>query len=688
MRLKIALLIGLSFFVAGLLTLTHYGINWDTINHLPRGQAYLHYFVTGKKDYSDLPRYFDDYTKKSEWYFQNPSNLFIDTNIPRGKVPQRSVYQINDEDFNYFMQIDGDGHPPLSDIITSVFNRVLFAKLRLINDIDSYRIYSVLLASLLVSLIFYWTSKVYGKLAAIVSTLSLALYPLFWSEMHFNNEKDVPETVFWSFMLFCLWKGLTKKKYKWVLLSGIFFGLAIGTKFNILFIPFAIIPWVLIYLIKEKRLKNIKENTKLILSGLASIFIGITIFFGSWPYLWPDPINRVGQVFAFYRRLGLGSNPDKNFFGPFGTTTYPIQWIIYTTPLIILFLSIVGIFVALLRFRKEKDKISLLFLLWFLVPIARVTWNGASVYGGIRQIMEYIPAMAILAGLGAKYIFEKFKNLKIKLVFLIILFFSFSLLLFKLHEIHPNENEYFNSLIGGLNGAQKKDFPFWGFTLGAPYRKGIQWIDDNAPVGANVVFAYELFPNIPRLWIRPDINFHNGNRSGYLQKGEYAITLRYQGTDERSYYDTYLAKYLNPVFEEKVDGVPVLSVWKNDPKYLKQSIDANLALDAQVKNTKFGLTFDIGKVAKLWRLEINYNDKDCKPMVEAYDEVSKDGKVWQRIKWNLPDDWRISYLGEQPKNGHFIEPFVGQEVRFINLFLNPVNTCLSNIKDFKIYYLK
>lgn len=59
-----AFLITIIFFIVGLITLPHYGINWDTINHAPRGQVYLHYFLTGNKDFSDLPPFFLEWQKK------------------------------------------------------------------------------------------------------------------------------------------------------------------------------------------------------------------------------------------------------------------------------------------------------------------------------------------------------------------------------------------------------------------------------------------------------------------------------------------------------------------------------------------------------------------------------------------------------------------------------------------------
>ena len=55
--LKIALIISTLYFAVQVATLSDYGINWDTINHLPRGQVYLHYFLTGNKTFKDLTPY-------------------------------------------------------------------------------------------------------------------------------------------------------------------------------------------------------------------------------------------------------------------------------------------------------------------------------------------------------------------------------------------------------------------------------------------------------------------------------------------------------------------------------------------------------------------------------------------------------------------------------------------------------
>ncbi len=678
-KIKISFILSFVFLVVGLFTLKDYGINWDTINHLPRGQAYLHYFLTGNKNYSDLN------TFKNVW--QNPKDFGISNNINLSDTSLRSVYQADASDFNYFISKDGDGHPPLSDILSSIFNRILFGKLRLINDIDSYHVYGLLLAAMLVGLVFYWVGSEYGMTAGFISSITLALYPLFFSESHFNTEKDVPETMYWSFMFFSVWMAVTKKSWKWMLISGIFFGLALGTKFNILFAVFAIVPWIIMYFIRNYLEFSFKKTVTIILSGVVALAIGLGIFVGSWPYLWPDPLGRVSRVINFYKGIGIASTlPDPRFIGPFGTSNYSIQWILYATPILVLFLFFIGLFFIILNFKKEKKMTSLLFLFWFLVPIVRVTWDQANTYGGVRQIMEYIPPVAIFAGIGGSFIIRKIKDLRIKAL---IVFFVFIVLLIPIVKNHPNENVYFNSLTGGLSGAKINNFPYWGFSFGEAYRQGVEWINDHAENKAQVVFAYELLPNVPNIWWRPDLVVANSQRSGYLAKGEYAIALTYQGTDKRSYYDEYLDKFVEPVYQVKVDGVAILKVWKNDPSNFKFKSKELLAQGVKFVRSSQGLMFDLGTERKLSRLEINYTESNkCKKLSSGYVEISTNQSTWDRLPGTLPDDWRISYLGEQPKDGHFIEPFVGQNARIIHLSLEPQDTCLRFVNSFKIYYLE
>lgn len=678
----------ITFFIFGLITLPHYGINWDTINHLPRGQAYLHYFLTGNKSYSDLPPW------KSYW--QNPESLSISTDVPNDQITARSFYQADIADYGGYIENDGGGHPPVSDILSSVFNRILFGNLKIVNDIDSYRVYSIFLASLLVGLVFYWVASIFGKVAGAVSSLSLAMYPLFWSESHFNNEKDVPETVFWTFMTFCFWKGFTTKKSAWLIVGGVFWGLALGTKFNILFISLVLVPWLLFYWL-GKYFKEfsfsllIKDNKRLIITTFIAVFLGVVLFVGSWPYLWADPLTRIGSVFKFYKVIGLTKDVNYNFSGPLGINTYPLQWIVATSPLPILLLSTVGVIFSLTKIFKEKKKTSLLFLLWLIVPIARVTWPGTTIYGGVRQIMEYVPAMAIMAGIGTFGILQTVKKKYFLYIFVILtITTSYALSAFGLYKIHPNENVYFNFLIGGLKGAKEEDLPFWGNSFGAAYRQGIVWINHNLPDGAKISYARELLPNIPMLWLRPDLKLHNSFRSGYLKKEEYVIGLVYQGVEETSYFDKYLDRILEPVYEVKVDGVPILKIWKNDYEHTKKEYLSEKETNNFNVSTKRGMvTINFDNPLSLSRVEFSYvDDYSCKNISSAYVQISKDGEKWERLPGTMPnEDWSVPQIGIQPtKDGHVIIPFAADKLRFIKIISSPADSCLTKINNLKIYY--
>lgn len=702
-----AIILSVVFLLIGIWTLPHYGINWDTINHAPRGQSYLRYFLTGEKDFSSLPQMFSKWEEPGQWYWQKPESLFIDTDILSNEINRVSLYQKAGLDFTYFIDNDG-GHPPLSDILSSAFNLVLFQKLGLINDIDSYRIYGIFLASLLVGVVFYWASSVYGRIAGLVAVISLATYPLFWSESHFNTEKDIPEAVYLSFFFFSVWKAVNKFSIKWALLSGVFWGMALGTKFNAVFAPFVVIPWIIYFALKNNWHKDAKKiifrNSKFFISILISPIIGLAIFIASWPYLWADPISRLFKVVGFYKGIGLTTTFDERYLFLGGFNSYPTQAILYTTPISILVLFTLGVLYIAKNGIKEKHGLSILLLIGFVIIVGRVTWPGMSIYGGLRQIMEYIPAMATIAGLGGLVLYQfLYKRLKVIYLAFALVLVIFIPHLIKFVQIHPNENVYFNELIrtcfaepcsltnlgvGGLSGAKQKDFIFWGNSFGSAYRQGVVWINDNAVKDSKVALARELMPNIPIIWFRRDLSFSNGYRSGYLRRGEYVIGLTYQGTQNYSYFDSYLEKFLNPVYQVKVDNVAILQVWKNDEEHLKVNIQEEALSNVKLTKDESGLTFDIGEVKKISRLEIEYNEDSCSLLKSGLVLISTDGRNYEQQWGALPRQWRIAALGEQPREGHFIEPFLGQEARFIRLILSPEDTCLRNVKNFRIYIYK
>lgn len=666
---RIGILFAVVFFIVGVITVKEYSINWDEPIHFFRGQDFLHFYLTGKKNFSDF-----------------------NTNPPT----RRSLYQENSISYSFlekqFNQSNklltqggnlplGIGHPPFSDVTASFFNYVFYQKLGWVGDIDSYHWYSIFLASLLVGYMFYFVSKRFGIFAGSISAIVLSLYPLFLGESRYNT-KDIPEAVYYSFTILFFYNSIVsntlKKSIGWIILSSIFFSFGFATKFNIIFFPAIILPWALTLWIKKFKtspLKFIKEKYPLLLSFLLYPIVGLSVFYASWPIFWQNPLKGLLMVVDYYKWIGINPNFDQRFITLFHLNTYAVQWIVNTTPFVILILTLCGFIYVIKNFLKEKDKISVLVLWWFIFPLLRVTMPNAGIYGGVRQIMEYIPAMAILCGLGALWLVKVVSR---KNLLQILIFASFLPLLIKLIDLHPNESLFFNSLNGGLKGAMERNVPGWGNSLGSTYRQGTAWINNNVEKNAKLSLVFGLLANIPLTDLRPDLEINTRYRSGLKREGEYAIDLVHSQTRENLYYRKYVERFLNPVWELNVDGVAVLKIWKNDiehtkPEYQKDEI---VISPKSIENEERMMTVDLGGTRRITKIQVNYDPSSCTLPTQGHFMISKDKDNWERMTDDFTAFYFAPWFKPQPEIGVLQFLFAAENSRYIRLIINDENSCL------------
>ena len=281
--------------------------------------------------------------------------------------------------------------------MASLSNFFFYQKLNFLGDTEGYNFTIVAISSFLVGLIFLFVISEYGLFAGIIATLSLSTYPLFFGELHFNIKDPIETTFYSATIIFAYW-GITKNSWKYILASSIFAGLALGTKFNILFSLISILPWIILYSWKQIKNRKWPFSLSLTRSFLFYLIIPFSILYLTWPFLWKNPVGNFLKTIRFYQDLGFNSiyqSAQYNTVGSFNT--YAIQWIFYTTPLVILFFTIIGLIYLYNHGLKESKRTSLLILFWLIIPILRVSIPNAGIYGGTRQIMEYIPALSILS---------------------------------------------------------------------------------------------------------------------------------------------------------------------------------------------------------------------------------------------------------------------------------------------------
>lgn len=657
------LIIPMIFFLVSFFTLSDYGISWDEPIHFTRGQAYFNYFWDGSLTYKD-----QDFSKR------------------------QSIYKETSFTAEYFLKHDS-GHPPLNGIFAAFTNFIFYQKLGILGDIQSYHLFNILCATLLVLVVVVFGVYAYGYFMGIMAGLILATYPLFFAESHFNI-KDPAEAAFFGATIFMFWMALKKENWKWLLGSVIFFALALGTKFNILFLPFIILPWLFIkykfsFSNLLKQFNQMPRNFKIVF--FSAPFIIIIIFFITWPYLWQNPVNNTLNIFKYYQEIGTGGKGQINFLLPGNINIFPIVWIIITTPPLILFLTILGIATSL--FIKDKEKTAILWLLWLLIPILRVSAPNSSIYGGIRQIMEFIPAMALLSGLGA-YSLSKLLthyipirlSLKIWQIIIILFFIPQIFILFKLH---PNENVYFNFLIGGLKGAQERQIPYWGNSFGNAYYQAVAWLNNHAEPNSKVALVQGTMVNIPKIYFRKDILYSNSFWSGINRNGEYLVDLTHQGY-QVAYPSAweYINNVLIPIYEVKADGVAIAKIWKNDISHSKDRYKDEINLPIKnVQKSENILNIELNQTYSLSRIIINFNSNDnCKIFKLGTIETSIDGKKWRNEVEKISEE----QIKEYPslKEGLIRYIFPANEVRFIKIITDDNRSCLFNetkilVKGFK-----
>lgn len=656
----VVFIVPIIYFIASVITLNDYGINWDEPIHYIRGQAYFRYLTTGKKDYI-------------------------------GTMGKISYFQNDSMDANYFLKTDS-GHPPANAILATLFNEIFYKKLGIVGDLESYHLFTVFVSSLAVLAVGLFAYEVLGVLAGIIAGLIFATYPLFFAEAHFNI-KDSIEAAFYTLTIWSFWKSLQKGNWKWLILSSIFCALALGTKFNILFLPLIILPYLVIrYGKRALKVKSwftqIPLSYKICLVISPVIVIGLFVYL--WPFLWANPIKNFIGVFNYYKDIGTGINYQARDFLFMKFNFYAIYWIVVTTPPIVLFFTTVGAISVIFR-KAIKGKTPFLWLLWFLLPIARVTVPDTSIYGGARQIMEYIPGMALVSAFGADTLiqFLKAKLGHYKLLSLLITLPTLGFLILPIWRYHPNENVYFNSLIGGLEGAKLRNIPSWGNSFGNAYWQAIEWLNIHAPKNARLALVQGTGGNVSGLALRKDIIFSNTFWTGIRRGGEYLLELTGEQTiNPYPYPWEYVDKMLKPVYEVKAGGVVIARLWKNDLANTYEEFNGSEVklsnYQVKIQGKEINVIFE--KEILLTQFFLHYKPDSICRTIYARVRTSINGKEWLEEKDALPSYEQVS-VPNLPVNALSFF-FAARNAKYLKIITQDENSCLLNDPYFDIWTLE
>lgn len=702
----IGFFISFIYFLILLLTLSDYGINEDSPFHFMRGQYYLGKILTGK-ELSGIKRSSPVYFVPGQRVSQYKINASEEYTSPLRSFGTNQAQTIQEEYKNKddaagirysFYKHDAwtgniwdlpyaQGHPAISDMLMALSNRIFYEKMGIFGDIESYHLYIIFVSALTVFFIYLFAEKIFGLTVAIFSSISLALYPFYFAESHFNI-KDPVQSGFFTIAIISLYMFVTgRAKVRWYILLILSVFLALGTKWNIAFMPFIILPWLLVML-RKKEIKAFVLSYRFGIYLIAGIILPFILLIGFWPFLWTDTLNKLLQTFSFYSGLAI-KNPiidtPSPYALPLGFNLLAILRAVTMTPTVLLIFFFTGLLAICIQKIHTKYHAGLLLILWMLIPILRVSRQDIDSVGSIRHFMEFIPPMAIIASLGISLVVNRLSKTFPKINRSYILSFSFFLYLLSsswtLIKIHPNENLYFNILTAGTKGATKNQLYSWLSSYDNVYRQGINWLNKNAEKNARLAFLDGTMFAISPLWLRSDISI-GSYFSGYDQKGEYIMSLEYPTLPSVFGY-AYLENFLEPLYVLEADGQPVLKIWQNSKEYLKDGYREEIQLPGEQINVKKIPNANNGRI---WEANLGSPKKITRLILKSDSICTQLSGVWSTLQQGQENFIKPEEINHG--DGEIEIDFPGGSAENIRLLDTDNNSCLYGSEIRKIFSLR
>ena len=343
----------------------------------------------------------------------------------------------------------------------------------------------------------------YGVVAGLVTILAgfefawlgpvvLLLIPRFWGHGFFNS-KDIPlammftlGTLLGAYLIRYFHRqqrspslGLNKIT-AYSILYGIIVGCAAATRVDssilIVFVP---LVDIILRLQKGKGFKQILRFVPFYAVMLVSCFLTI---FALYPASWSSPIRWYLNAFNFYYKedwphtvLFNGSFiPAENL-----PWQYLPVWISITIPFVILLLLVVGIILAIIKYRQlsigQRACLLLVGLQLFALPIFAILYRAA-MFDALRQVLYILPAIAAIATVAIAWLYQMLRPKIAKLAFVGVLVALALPIGIDMVRLHPYQYTYFNRAFGGLPAAiDNFETDYWGLSMS----EAVTWLNKN-----------------------------------------------------------------------------------------------------------------------------------------------------------------------------------------------------------------
>jgi len=477
-------------------------------------------------------------------------------------------------DLNNSYGVSGDDHKTRGPAYLFLARTIVYGIKSLGSDLPSaWHLVNFLFFQLGVYLLYRLSTRWLTPSAAFATTLLFSTQPLLWGHA-FINPKDPP---FLTFFLASICFGfemvdaiIQNQSNKWKKLFLAAFVLGIATSIRVLG-PFAGVLVFLYFLVSiasppptaDDRPRSAVggSNSQLVVNVkgfFAYTVIAIAVMFLTWPYLWENPIANFTHVLRF-----MSDNPTNLavlFHGQiFRASDLPLRYLPFmlvttlTEPIWFLFLiGVIGAFwkkPELYAFdqpeRKKYFASLILILFWFVALLIYVLIKRPAMYDGFRHFLFIVPPIFVFSGFTIEFLFtrldvisKRIYNSVNKIVlsnWLRVGLIAFLILpgIKGILNLHPYEYTYYNTFIGGTDGAFRNYETDYWLTC---YKDAVQHLNTMTTNPTNLYVKREAY--IAATYANDNITVHDlRGETNQVQAGDYVLINTRSNEDHSAFKD-------------------------------------------------------------------------------------------------------------------------------------------------------
>ena len=316
-----------------------------------------------------------------------------------------------------------------------------------------------------------------GPRAGLLAALMLTLCGVWFGGM-FNHTKDVTFAAAMmaaTFFLLRVMRDLPRPRPRDVVLLGLFAGAALGLRALGLMLPVYLVAAILMETASanvESGRDRLKFLVRSCLAVSPAVMIAYLVMIAAWPWAALDFLNPVRGLFAFsHFQYPVRTLLDGQTYAMMHVPRWYVPaYLVTKLPLMLLAgLALAVLFVSTPRFSRTmasawSRRATALLAFSAVFPIVAHVVDHGPAFTGLRHFIFVIPPMAVLAGIGCDGLLTRLAMWRPRAAAMagtaVVALLAWNAV--TLVRLHPYEYLFYNSFVGGLEGAAGRyDTDYW-----------------------------------------------------------------------------------------------------------------------------------------------------------------------------------------------------------------------------------